>query len=223
MRLTGINIKGFKSFARNTQLNFNERVTGVIGPNGSGKSNIVDAIRWVLGEQKPTELRLDNMPDVIFNGTKKIKKGSMAQVTLNFDNTSNILPSEYSTVSVSRTLYSTGESIYRLNDVPCRLKDIRNLFIDTGIGPDSYAIIALNMVEDILADNNNSRRFMFEQAAGISKFKKRKQETIRQLSNTRSDLDRVEDLMFEIENNLKELEKQARKARQFINLKTRYV
>ncbi|MDV7399064.1 hypothetical protein RZS08_47080, partial [Arthrospira platensis SPKY1] len=127
---------------------------------------------------------------------------------------SNILPSEYSTVSVSRTLYASGESIYKLNDVPCRLKDIRNLFIDTGIGPDSYAIIALNMVEDILADNNNSRRFMFEQAAGISKFKKRKQETIRQLSNTRADLDRVEDLMFEIENNLKELEKQAKKARQ---------
>ncbi|MBK7094270.1 MAG: AAA family ATPase [Saprospiraceae bacterium] len=144
MKLTGLNIKGFKSFAKETELHFNERVTGIIGPNGSGKSNIVDAIRWVLGEQKPTELRLDNMPDVIFNGTKTIKKGSMAQVTLNFDNTKNILPTEYSNVSISRTLFGSGESEYRLNDIPCRLKDIRNLFIDTGVGPDSYAIIALN-------------------------------------------------------------------------------
>ena len=222
MKLTGINIKGFKSFAKETELHFNERVTGIIGPNGSGKSNIVDAIRWVLGEQKPTELRLDNMPDVIFNGTKTIKKGSMAQVTLNFDNTKNILPTEYSNVSISRTLFGSGESEYRLNDVPCRLKDIRNLFIDTGVGPDSYAIIALGMVEDILSDHNDSRRFMFEQAAGISKFKKRKKETLQQLNITKIDLDRVEDLMFEIQTNLKELDKQAKKAKQYINLKNNY-
>lgn len=222
MRLSGLNIKGFKSFARETNIQFNERVTGIIGPNGSGKSNIVDAIRWVLGEQKPTELRLDNMPDVIFNGTKSVKKGSFAQVTLNFDNTKNILSSDYSNVSISRTLFSSGESEYKLNDIPCRLKDIRNLFIDTGVGPDSYAIIALNMVEDILSDNNDSRRFMFEQAAGISKFKKRKKETLQQLQLTMADLERVQDLLFEIETNLKELEKQARRAKQFLAIKDQY-
>ncbi len=222
MRLSGLNIKGFKSFARETNIQFNERVTGIIGPNGSGKSNIVDAIRWVLGEQKPTELRLDNMPDVIFNGTKSVKKGSLAQVTLNFDNTKNILSSDYSNVSITRTLFSSGESEYKLNDIPCRLKDIRNLFIDTGVGPDSYAIIALNMVEDILSDNNDSRRFMFEQAAGISKFKKRKKETLQQLQLTKADLERVQDLLFEIENNLKELEKQARRAKQFLSIKNQY-
>ncbi|MGE5356129.1 MAG: chromosome segregation protein SMC [Deltaproteobacteria bacterium] len=222
MKLTGINIKGFKSFARETELFFNERVTGIIGPNGSGKSNIVDAIRWVLGEQKPTELRLDNMPDVIFNGTKTVKKSSMAQVTLTFDNTKNVLATDYSSVAISRTLFSSGESEYRLNDIPCRLKDIRNLFMDTGVSSDSYAIIALNMVEDILSDTNDSRRFMFEQAAGISKFKKRKKETLQQLNITKTDLDRVEDLIFEIEGNLKELDKQARKAKQFIGLKNQY-
>lgn len=222
MRLSGLNIKGFKSFARETNIQFNERVTGIIGPNGSGKSNIVDAIRWVLGEQKPTELRLDNMPDVIFNGTKSVKKGSLAQVTLNFDNTKNILSSDYSNVSITRTLFSSGESEYKLNDIPCRLKDIRNLFIDTGVGPDSYAIIALNMVEDILSDNNDSRRFMFEQAAGISKFKKRKKETLQQLQLTKADLERVQDLLFEIENNLKELEKQAKRAKQFLSIKNQY-
>jgi chromosome segregation protein len=222
MRLSGLNIKGFKSFARETNIQFNERVTGIIGPNGSGKSNIVDAIRWVLGEQKPTELRLDNMPDVIFNGTKSVKKGSLAHVTLNFDNTKNILSSDYSNVSITRTLFSSGESEYKLNDIPCRLKDIRNLFIDTGVGPDSYAIIALNMVEDILSDNNDSRRFMFEQAAGISKFKKRKKETLQQLQLTKADLERVQDLLFEIENNLKELEKQARRAKQFLTIKNQY-
>ncbi len=222
MRLNSIYIKGFKSFSKETMINFNENVTGVVGPNGSGKSNIVDAIRWVLGEQKPTELRLDNMSDVLFNGTEKRKKSSMAEVTLTFDNTKNILPTEYSNVAVSRVLYRTGESEYRINDVPCRLKDVRSLFINTGIGPDSYAIIALNMVEDILADNNGSRRFMFEQASGISKFKKRKKETLSKLKLTRLDLDRIEDLLFEIETNLKDLEKQARKAERFIKIREQY-
>jgi len=222
MRLNSIYIKGFKSFSKETLINFNENVTGVVGPNGSGKSNIVDAIRWVLGEQKPTELRLDNMSDVLFNGTEKRKKSSMAEVTLTFDNTKNILPTEYSKVAVSRILYRTGESEYKINNVPCRLKDVRSLFINTGIGPDSYAIIALHMVEDILADSNGSRRFMFEQASGISKFKKRKKETLSKLKLTRLDLDRIEDLLFEIETNLKDLEKQARKAERFIKIREQY-
>ncbi|HRI60460.1 MAG TPA: chromosome segregation protein SMC, partial [Saprospiraceae bacterium] len=197
-------------------------VTGVVGPNGSGKSNVVDAIRWVLGEQKSRELRLDKMSSVIFNGTKKRKEGQMAQVTLTFDNTKNILPTDYGTVSISRILYRSGESEYRLNGVTCRLKDITSLFLDTGIGADSYAIIALNMVEDMLSDREQARRKMFEQAAGVSKYKARKHETQQKLEATAADLDRVEDLLFEIEDQLKKLEKQAERARKYYDLKDEY-
>ncbi|NJL75625.1 MAG: AAA family ATPase [Saprospiraceae bacterium] len=136
-------IKGFKSFADQTVIHFSEDIVGIVGPNGSGKSNVVDAIRWVLGEQKSKELRLDQMSSVIFNGTKTRKPGGLAQVTLTFENTKNILPTEYNTVSITRMLYRTGESEYRLNNIPCRLKDITSLFLDTGIGSNSYAIIAL--------------------------------------------------------------------------------
>ncbi|MEM6965622.1 MAG: chromosome segregation protein SMC [Bacteroidota bacterium] len=222
MRLRTLEIKGFKSFANETVINFSEDVIGIVGPNGSGKSNIVDAIRWVLGEQKSKELRLDKMSSVIFNGTKKKKKGGMAQVTLTFENTKNLLPTEYAMVSVSRILYRSGESEYRLNNVPCRLKDITSLFLDTGIGSNSYAIIALGMVDDLLNDKDNSRRKMFEQAAGISKYKRRKHETLLKLKNTTSDLDRVEDLLFEIEGNLKSLEKQAKRAKRYYELKAQY-
>lgn len=172
MRLRKLYIKGFKSFADETVINFDENVIGVVGPNGSGKSNIIDAVRWVLGEQRSRDLRLEKMTDVIFNGTKKRKSSGVAQVALTFDNTKNILPTEFDTVTVSRLLYRSGDSEYRLNDVTCRLKDIQSLFIDTGIGSNSYAIIALGMVDDILADKDNARRKMFEQAAGVSKFKK---------------------------------------------------
>ncbi|HRW76157.1 MAG TPA: AAA family ATPase, partial [Saprospiraceae bacterium] len=137
MRLQKLEIKGFKSFANDTVIHFNESVTGIIGPNGSGKSNIVDAIRWVLGEQKTRELRLERMSSVIFNGTKKRKASGMAQVSLTFENTKNLLPTEYQNVTVSRILYRTGESEYRINNVTCRLKDITSLFMDTGIGSNS--------------------------------------------------------------------------------------
>ncbi|MBK8195020.1 MAG: chromosome segregation protein SMC [Lewinellaceae bacterium] len=222
MRLKSLEIKGFKSFANETVLHFNSDVTGVVGPNGSGKSNVVDAIRWVLGEQKSSQLRLDKMASVIFNGTKKRKEGQMAQVTLTFDNTKNILPTDYNTVSISRILYRSGESEYRLNGVTCRLKDITALFLDTGIGADSYAIIALNMVEDLLSDREAARRKMFEQAAGVSKYKARKHETQLKLEATTADLDRVEDLLFEIEDQLKKLEKQAERAQKFYALKNDY-
>lgn len=222
MRLKTLEIKGFKSFANETVVNFNEDVIGIVGPNGSGKSNIVDAIRWVLGEQKSKELRLDTMTSVIFNGTKKRKSSGLAQVSLTFENTKNLLPTEYNAVTITRMLYRTGESEYRLNGVACRLKDITSLFLDTGIGSNSYAIIALGMVDDILADKANSRRRMFEQAAGISKYKKRKRETLNKLKNTTEDLDRVEDLLFEINNNLVSLEKQARRAKRFFELKDKY-
>ncbi|MDX1911945.1 MAG: chromosome segregation protein SMC, partial [Saprospiraceae bacterium] len=222
MRLKSLEIKGFKSFANETVLHFNSDVVGVVGPNGSGKSNVVDAIRWVLGEQKSSQLRLDKMASVIFNGTKKRKEGQMAQVTLTFDNTKNVLPTEYTTVAISRILYRSGESEYRLNGVTCRLKDITSLFLDTGIGPDSYAIIALNMVEDMLSDREQARRKMFEQAAGVSKYKARKHETQQKLEATAADLDRVEDLLFEISDQLKKLEKQADRAQKYYELKAEY-
>ncbi len=222
MRLTSLEIKGFKSFANETIINFNEDVIGIVGPNGSGKSNVVDAIRWVLGEQKSKELRLEKMSNLIFNGTKKRKQGGSASVALTFENTKNLLPTEYNTVKIARILYRTGESEYRLNNVPCRLKDINSLLMDTGIGSNSYAIIALGMVDDILTDKNDSRRRMFEQAAGISKYKKRKRETINKLKNTEADLDRVEDLLFEIDGNLKSLEKQAKRTKRFYELKEKY-
>lgn len=222
MRLQNLEIKGFKSFADKTVVNFNKDIIGVVGPNGCGKSNIVDAIRWVLGEQKSSQLRSDKMTNVIFNGTKKRKQGNIAEVSLTFDNDKNILPTEYSTVTITRQLYRTGDSEYRINGVPCRLKDIKSLFLDTGIGSNSYAIIALGMVDDLLADRENSRRRLFEQAAGISKYKTRKRETLLKLKSTTTDLDRVEDLLFEIEGNLKKLERQAKRAKKYFEIKESY-
>lgn len=222
MRLIRLDIKGFKSFATETVIHFNEDVIGIVGPNGSGKSNIVDAIRWVLGEQKSKELRLDQMSNVIFNGTNKRKSGGLAQVSLTFENTKNLLPTEYNTITISRILYRSGESEYQLNGVSCRLKDITSLFLDTGIGSNSYAIIALGMVDDILNDKDQSRRKMFEQAAGVSKYKHRKKEAINRLNKTNEDLDRVADLLFEIEGNLKTLEKQATRTKKYFALKEDY-
>jgi len=222
MQLSKLEIKGFKSFGDKAVIHFDKGITGVVGPNGCGKSNIVDAIRWVLGEQKTRALRSDKMENVIFNGTKKRKPTQMAEVSLTFGNTKNILPTEYSQVTITRRYYRSGESEYELNGVPCRLKDITNLFLDTGISANSYAIIELKMVDDILSDKDNSRRGLFEEAAGISKFKKRKKETLRKLEGTDADLERVEDLLFEIEKNLKSLEKQARQAERYFKLKDDY-
>ncbi len=222
MRLKSLEIKGFKSFANPTILYFDENVTGVVGPNGSGKSNVVDAFRWVLGEQKSKELRLEQMGDVLFNGSAGKKQANFAEVSITFDNTKNILPTEYNNVKITRALYRSGDSEYRINDVNCRLKDIHALLMDTGIGSNSYSIIELGMVDDILHDKENARRRMFEQAAGISKFKKRKKETIQKLKLTNADLERVEDLLFEIENNLKDLEKQARRTKRFFEIKEKY-
>lgn len=222
MQLKSIYIKGFKSFPVETVIHFNERVTGVVGPNGSGKSNIVDAIRWVLGEQKTTELRLGEMTDVLFNGTKKRHKSGLAQVTLHFDNTKNLIPTEYNQVSVSRLLFRNGESEYRINDVPCRLKDIRSMFSDTGVSSDSYAIIALNMVDELLTNSNGSRVRMLEQASGISRYKLRKKETISKLQSTEIDLSRVEDLLYEISGNLESLEKQAKRVERYNKIREEY-
>ena len=222
MRLTRLEIKGFKSFANHTVINFNESITGVVGPNGSGKSNIVDAIRWVLGEQKTRELRTEKMDNVIFNGSEKRAKSGRAWVTLNFINDQGILPSEYNEIEISRTLYRTGESEYRLNNVKCRLKDIKDLFMDTGIGSNSYAIITLGMVDDILLDRENFRRTMMEQAAGIEKYRDRKRKTFRKLNRTEEDLERLLDLLEEIGKNMRSLRVQAGKARKYNSVKESY-
>ena len=222
MQLTKLEIKGFKSFGDKVIINFDEGITGIVGPNGCGKSNVVDAIRWVLGEQKTRMLRSEKMENIIFNGTKKRKPTQLAEVSLSFKNTKNLLPTEYTEITITRRYYRTGESEYLLNGISCRLKDITNLFMDTGIASNSYAIIELKMVDDILNDKDNSRRALFEEAAGISKFKTRKKETLRKLKDTDDDLDRVEDLLFEIEKNLKSLEKQARQAEKHYKLKEEY-
>lgn len=222
MRLQSLKIKGFKSFADETTLHFRDDLIAIVGPNGSGKSNIVDAIRWVLGEQKGKDLRLDQMTDVLFNGTKKRKESALASVTISFDNADKTLAYDYQTVSISRLLYRSGESEYRINDVPCRLKDIKSLLIDTGISSDSYAIISLGMVDDILSDKDHSRRKMLEQAAGISRYKLRKKETLSKLNQTDADLERIKDLLFEIESNLKSLEKQAQRAKSYNEIREKY-
>jgi chromosome segregation protein len=222
MLLTKLEIKGFKSFGDKVVINFDEGVTGIVGPNGCGKSNVVDAIRWVLGEQKTRMLRSDKMENVIFNGTKTRKPTQLAEVSLTFSNTKNLLPTEYSTLTVTRRYFRTGESEYEMNGISCRLKDITNLFLDTGISSNSYSIIELKMVDDLLNDKDNSRRQLFEEAAGISKFKKRKKETLKKLEDTDADLARVDDLLFEIVKNMKSLEKQAKQTEKYYELKESY-
>lgn len=222
MLLTKLEIKGFKSFGDKVIINFDEGVTGIVGQNGCGKSNVVDAIRWVLGEQKTKALRSDKMENIIFNGTRKRKPLHLAEVSLTFKNTKNIIATEYSEVTITRRLYRSGDSEYLLNGVTCRLKDITNLFLDTGIGADSYAIIELKMVDEILNDKENSRRNLFEEAAGISKFKLRKKETLKKLEDADQDLARVEDLLFELDKQLKTLEKQAKRTEKYFKTKNEY-
>ena len=222
MRLKSLEIKGFKSFADKTVVNFDEGITGIIGPNGCGKSNIVDSIRWVIGEHKISNLRSENLESLVFNGSKTRNASGLAEVSLTFENTKNLLPTEFNTVTVTRKFYKSGESEYRLNDVQCRLKDIHNLFLDTGVSTDSYAIMELGMVDDIIKDKENSRRKMLEQAAGISIYKTRKKEAKLKLDATEQDLARIEDLLFEINNQLKTLESQAKKAEKYYEIKKEY-
>lgn len=222
MKLKQLEIKGFKSFADKTILNFDEGITGIIGPNGCGKSNIIDSIRWVIGEQKISQLRSENLEALVFNGSKTRSASGLAEVSLTFENTKNLLPTEFNEVRVTRRFFKNGESEYRLNDVACRLKDIHNLFLDTGVSNDSYAIIELGMVDDIIRDKDNSRRRMLEQAAGITIYKTRKKEAKQKLDATEGDLNRIEDLLFEIQNQLKVVESQAKKAEKYHEIKKEY-
>lgn len=222
MELTRLEIKGFKSFGDKVTIHFNQGVTAIVGPNGCGKSNVVDAIRWVLGEQSTKNLRSDKMENIIFNGTKKRKAANLAEVSLTFENSKNILPTEYTTVTITRKLYRSGESEYRLNDVKCRLKDIIDLFLDTGVGSDTYSIIELKMIDEIINNKDHSRRKLFEEAAGISKYKVRKKQTLQKLKDTEEDLHRVDDILIEIQKNLRSLEHQAKKADKYFRLKEQY-
>ena len=218
MYLSKIDIVGFKSFANKIHVKFDTGMTAIVGPNGCGKTNVVDAIRWALGEQKPSMLRSDKMEDVIFNGTKARKPLGMAEVALTIENTKGVLPIEFSEVTVTRRVYRSGDSEYYLNGTLCRLKDIRDLFMDTGMGSDAYSVIELKMVETILSDNADERRHMFEEAAGIVKYKHRRKETLRRLSNVQQDLTRVNDIFGEVEKAVNSLDRQAKKAEQFNSL-----
>ncbi len=215
MYLSKLEIHGFKSFAQKISLKFSDGLTAIVGPNGSGKTNIVDALRWVLGEQKSSVLRSDGMEQVIFNGTRTRKPLGMAEVSLTIENNKHILPTEYTQVVISRRLFRDGESTYLLNRTPCRLRDIIDLFTDTGMGADAYSVIELKMIEQILSDRSDERRHLFEEAAGIVKYKQRRKETLRKLSNTQNDLERVNDIIREVQKAVGSLSRQAEKAQTY--------
>lgn len=212
MYLSKLDIFGFKSFAHKVQVTFDSGMTAIVGPNGCGKTNIVDAIRWVLGEQRSSMLRSDKMEDVIFNGTDKRKPLSMAEVLLTIENTKGILPIEYSEVTIGRRLYRSGESEYLLNGAVCRLKDIIDMFMDTGMGANAYSVIELKMVETILSDKADERRRLFEEAAGVTRYKHRRKEAYRRLEHVQQDLMRVNDIIREVQKTVHSLERQAKKA-----------
>lgn len=212
MYLAELHLHGFKSFANKTKIKFDSGITAIVGPNGCGKSNIVDSIRWVLGEQRPSLLRSTAMSNVIFNGTAQKKALGMAEVSVTIENNKGILPSEFRDVTITRRLFRSGESEYLLNNTPCRLKDIIELFMDTGMGSNAYSVIELKMVEEILNDKNNDRRKLFEEAAGVTKYKERRKQTYRKLDETKEDLQRVEDILVEIRKNTRSLQIQASKA-----------
>ena len=222
MQLLRLEIKGFKSFGDKVVVRFDEGITGVVGPNGCGKSNIIDAMRWVLGEHRTKHLRSDKMSNVIFNGTAKRKAADAAEVSLYFDNNRQLLPPEYKEVCITRRYTRSGSSEYFLNGTPCRRKDITNLLMNTGATSNSYAIIELKMVDDILTDREDARKVMFEEAAGVAQFKQRKKETLAKLEATLSDLERVEDLVHEIEKNMSGLERQAKQAEKYFSTKEAY-
>lgn len=212
MLISTLELQGFKSFAQKTRVQFDTGITAIVGPNGCGKSNIVDALRWVLGEQRASMLRSSSMNDVVFNGTSSRKSLGMAEVSLTLLNNKGVLPTEYTDVTITRRLYRSGQSEYLLNNQSVRLKDIMNLFMDTGMGADAYSVIELKMVEEILSDKNQERRRLFEEAAGITRYKDRRKQTRRRLDETLADLQRVEDILREVQKNVRSLELQSQRA-----------
>lgn len=220
MKLKKLELYGFKSFAQRTEIVFDEGITGIVGPNGSGKSNIGDAVRWVLGEQSAKTLRGASMSDVIFNGTQRRKPLSYCEVSLVFDNDDHALAMEAAEVMVTRRVYRNGESEYYLNRTACRLKDVVDLFRDTGIGKEGYSIIGQGRIDEILSRKSEDRRQVFEEAAGIVKFKARKEEADKKLQRTLENLERVDDILDELTKRLKPLEEQSRNARVYLELST---
>lgn len=221
MYLSKLEILGFKSFAQKTAVLFNQGITSIVGPNGCGKTNIVDAIRWCLGEQKPSILRSDKMENVIFNGTSAHKPMGLAEVSLIIQNDRGVLPTEYSEVIITRRIYRSGESEYLLNKNVSRLKDITSLFMDTGMGANAYSVIELKMVESILSNKAEDRRILFEEAAGVNKYKTRRKLTLKRLEDVKSDLARVNDIISEVEKQVNSLERQAKKAEKHKQLTSR--
>ena len=219
MYLKRIEIQGFKSFANKIVFDFHNGITGIVGPNGSGKSNVSDAVRWVLGEQSAKQLRGGNMQDVIFAGTELRKPLGFAYVAITLDNSDHKLDIDFKEVTVSRRLFRSGESEYLINGSACRLKDISELFFDTGIGKDGYSIIGQGQVDKILNGRPEERRELFDEAAGITKFKRRKGLALKKLESERESLVRVNDILAELEKQVGPLEKQAKVAKEFLNLR----
>ena len=219
MQLKKIELQGFKSFADKTEIAFLDGITTIVGPNGSGKSNISDALRWVLGEQSVKTLRGSKMEDVIFAGTQARKKVGFAEVSMFLDNSDGALPVEYNEVVVTRRVYRNGESNYLINGNECRLKDIQELFMDTGVGRDGYSIISQGKIDEILSSKTEERRHIFEEASGIVKYRVRKEEATKKLSNTEINLSRVSDILSEIENTIGPLAEKAQKAKEFLSLR----
>ena len=216
MYLKSIEVHGFKSFANKITFKFHNGITGIVGPNGSGKSNVADAVRWVLGEQRIKQLRGASMQDVIFSGTEMRKPLGYAYVSITLDNSDHQLPVDYDEVTVSRRLYRSGESEYMLNGTPCRLKDVNELFYDTGIGKEGYSIIGQGQIDKILSGKPEERRELFDEAAGIVKFKRRKYAAQKKLETEKQNLLRVNDILTELEKQTGPLEKQAEKARIYL-------
>ena len=219
MYLKSIEMQGFKSFANKMNLQFHEGITGIVGPNGSGKSNVADAVRWVLGEQSAKSLRGGNMQDVIFSGTETRKPLGYASVAITFDNTDHKLNIDFNEVTVTRRLYRSGESEYLLNGAACRLKDINELFYDTGIGKEGYSIIGQGQIDRILSGKPEERRELFDEAAGIVKFKRRKAATQKKLADEQQNLVRVTDILSELTRQLGPLERQSETARVYLKKK----
>jgi chromosome segregation protein len=215
MYLSKLEIFGFKSFANKVEIKFTDGLTTIVGPNGCGKTNVVDAIRWALGEQRSSTLRSDKMENVIFNGTRNRKPIGLAEVSLTIRNNKNILPIDYTDVTITRRLYRSGESEYLLNRNVCRLKDITNLFMDTGMSANAYSVIELKMVESILSNKADDRRVLFEEAAGVNKYKHRRKAALRKLDAVQQDIIRVNDIFAEVQKKVNSLERQSRKAEQF--------
>lgn len=222
MHFKRIDMQGFKSFAEPVSVEFNEGITCIVGPNGSGKSNIADAIRWVLGEQSPKMLRGGKMEEVIFAGTASRKSRGMAEVTLVIDNSTGILPIDYSEVAITRRIYRSGESEYSINNNQCRLRDIREIIMDTGIGVDGYSVIGQGKIADIVSNKTESRREIFEEASGIVKYRTKKAESERKLETSNINLERVSDIITEIESRIDSLKEDSEKASEYLVLRDRY-